>query len=80
MKYDAERQTLTATQSSPAQGQRIPPFRDPLDVPGYSYLTGMTDYQRYCAARAVLAMRGHNRQGAKAWAAKCARLGEWRRT
>ncbi len=80
MRYDAVRQTEMATQSSPTQGQRIPPCRDPRDVPGYSYLNGIVkEYQNQCAARAVRCMKGHNRQGAKAWAAKCARLGEWRR-
>jgi hypothetical protein len=80
MVYDDERQTETATKSAPAPSPTATPVQRAQTTPGRSLLEPIiTDYQRECARRMRLAMRGHNRQGARAWAAKCASLGEWRR-
>ncbi len=71
--------TETATPSAPASILPAPQGRQAQTIPGRSYLsTIVREYQNECARRAVLCMKGHNRQGAKAWAARCASLGEWR--
>ena len=41
--------------------------------------TGLTDYQRFCAARASKAMKGHNRHLAFKWTARAREIGEHRK-
>lgn len=40
----------------------------------------MTEYQRYCARRATMAAKGHNRRGAIAWVNRCRAIGDAIRT